>query len=192
MPALPTNFRLIDIDAYEDGNLTAEELVDPHPLAGDPGAASSQAKSKAGEVRSMLMKCAFERFTTKCDALAYANSRNDTAGALAVALADAPYGASLHEARVSRHRSHCSIILLRSEAIAGNLAGNGPLDSKLDSQHRHTESRCCAGSCKPGYAYEVPLHGHAERRGGRELQRALELAREGASAEKQSIPSLRQ
>lgn len=58
---LPSNHRLIDIDAYEDGNLTAEELVDPDPRS--PAEAASQAKKKSGEVRSMLMKCAI--FTSR-------------------------------------------------------------------------------------------------------------------------------
>ena len=48
------NWRLIDIDQYEDGNLTAEELVDPDPRS--PAEAASQAKSKGGEVRSLLQK----------------------------------------------------------------------------------------------------------------------------------------
>lgn len=48
------NWRLIDIDQYEDGALTVDELVDPDPRS--PQEAASQAKSKAGEVRSALQR----------------------------------------------------------------------------------------------------------------------------------------
>jgi actin related protein 2/3 complex subunit 5 len=48
------NWRLIDIDQYEDGALTLDELVDPDPRS--PEEAASQAKSKSAEVRSALQK----------------------------------------------------------------------------------------------------------------------------------------
>jgi hypothetical protein len=48
------NWRLIDIDQYEDGILTMEDLVDPDPRS--PQEAASEAKNKSSEVRSLLQK----------------------------------------------------------------------------------------------------------------------------------------
>lgn len=53
------NWRLIDIDQYEEGALTLEELVDPDPRS--PQEAASQAKSKSSEVRTLMQKCVGDR-----------------------------------------------------------------------------------------------------------------------------------
>ncbi|KAL7005621.1 arp2/3 complex subunit [Cystobasidiomycetes sp. EMM_F5] len=72
------NWRTIDIDALDpEGQLTADELVDPDPRS--PAVALDQARSKSQEARSALQ-------------------RSDPSGALAAALVDAPYGSALAEA----------------------------------------------------------------------------------------------
>lgn len=111
------NWRLIDVDQYEDGNLTMEELVDPDPRTYSE--AASEAKQKSGEVRSLLQKCVLPACLPGCAALCgyrvaadavvgLLAPRNDTAGALSVALSQPPYGLALEEARV-RARSHIDI-----------------------------------------------------------------------------------
>lgn len=103
------NWRLIDVDQYEDGNLTMEELVDPDPRTYSE--AANEAKQKSGEVRSLLQKYVGPLFrsstlcgcaATDTDTVVHA-PRNDTAGALSVALSQPPYGSALEEARVSEH-----------------------------------------------------------------------------------------
>ena len=49
------NWRTIDIDALDpEGQLTEDELVDPDPRS--PAEAVTQAKSRSGQVRSMLQR----------------------------------------------------------------------------------------------------------------------------------------
>ncbi|KAK9894852.1 actin-related protein ARPC5 [Cystobasidium minutum MCA 4210] len=83
------NWRLIDIDQYEDGILTLDDLVDPDPRS--PQEAASQAKSKSSEVRSLLQK-------------------NDTVGALTVALSEPPYGSALEEAKNTTFATVLSVL----------------------------------------------------------------------------------
>ncbi|KAG8946741.1 hypothetical protein FRC00_009426 [Tulasnella sp. 408] len=73
------SFRKIDIDAFDEDVLLESDLVDPDPR--DPATVLADAKSKNTQLRSFL-------------------SKGDTAGALALVLADAPYGPNVDEAKV--------------------------------------------------------------------------------------------
>jgi hypothetical protein len=58
------NWRTIDIDALDpEGQLTADELVDPDPRS--PQEAASQAKSKSSDVRGALQRLADNHATPR-------------------------------------------------------------------------------------------------------------------------------
>lgn len=67
------NWRLIDIDQYEDGILTLEDLVDPDPRS--PQEAASEAKNKSSEVRTLLQKWVRETHLTRTSISISANIR---------------------------------------------------------------------------------------------------------------------
>ncbi|KAJ8518958.1 hypothetical protein ONZ45_g4021 [Pleurotus djamor] len=76
---MDTAFRKIDIDAYDEDVLQESELYEPYPQ--DASQALEEAKQRQSAVRSALAK-------------------NDTAGALGIALDNAPYGPNVEDAKV--------------------------------------------------------------------------------------------
>jgi len=75
---METAFRKIDIDKYDEEVLRDEDLYDADPR--DPSQILEEARQRQAAVRSSL-------------------ARNDTAGALAVILDNAPYGPNVDEAK---------------------------------------------------------------------------------------------
>jgi actin related protein 2/3 complex subunit 5 len=82
-------FRKIDIDAYDEDAFLESELFEPDPRS--PAQVLSDAKQKQAAVRGSLAK-------------------GDTVGALTVALADAPYGPGVEEAKNLTLQSVVSIL----------------------------------------------------------------------------------
>jgi len=75
---MDTAFRKIDIDAYDEDAFLDSELFEPDPRS--PDQVLAEAKQKQTLVRSSLAK-------------------NDTVGALSIALENAPYGPGFDEAK---------------------------------------------------------------------------------------------
>ncbi|KAI4521970.1 ARP2/3 complex 16 kDa subunit (p16-Arc) [Schizophyllum commune Tattone D] len=93
------NFRKIDIDAYDEDIIQESELYDADPR--DPAAVLDEAKQRQVAVRSAL-------------------SKNDAAGALTIALENAPYGPNVEEAKLITLNTILSILnATRSNEISG-------------------------------------------------------------------------
>ncbi|KAL1677864.1 actin-related protein 2/3 complex subunit 5 [Schizophyllum commune] len=93
------NFRKIDIDAYDEDIIQESELYDADPR--DPAAVLDEAKQRQVAVRSAL-------------------SKNDAAGALIIALENAPYGPNVEEAKLITLNTILSILnATRSNEISG-------------------------------------------------------------------------
>ncbi|KAL1748032.1 actin-related protein 2/3 complex subunit 5 [Schizophyllum fasciatum] len=93
------NFRKIDIDAYDEDIIQESELYEPDPR--DPAAVLDEAKQRQVAVRSSL-------------------SKNDAAGALSIALENAPYGPNVEEAKLITLNTILSILnATRSNEISG-------------------------------------------------------------------------
>ncbi|KAL1714730.1 actin-related protein 2/3 complex subunit 5 [Schizophyllum commune] len=93
------NFRKIDIDAYDEDIIQESELYDADPR--DPAAVLDEAKQRQVAVRSAL-------------------SKNDAAGALLIALENAPYGPNVEEAKLITLNTILSILnATRSNEISG-------------------------------------------------------------------------
>jgi len=86
---MSVNFRKLDIDQYEEDQVTPEDLYDPDPRS--PDEVAQITRGKIGEVRSSL-------------------SRGDFVTALAVILDQPPYGPHAEEAKSLTLQSVLSIL----------------------------------------------------------------------------------
>lgn len=97
---MDTAFRKIDIDAYDEDAFLESELFEPDSR--NPTQVLSDAKQKQTAVRSSLAKYVVvtlesPQYFNTCSF----NGRGDTVGALTIALADAPYGPGVDEAKAN-------------------------------------------------------------------------------------------
>ncbi|KAG8994383.1 hypothetical protein FRB90_000444 [Tulasnella sp. 427] len=105
-------FRKIDIDAFDEDVLLESDLVDPDPR--DPATVLADVKAKNTQLRSFLTKCV----------------AGDTAGALALVLADAPYGPNVDEAKALNLASVMLILNSTKAADIPNIVRSLPQDAQ--------------------------------------------------------------
>jgi actin related protein 2/3 complex, subunit 5 len=95
---MDTNFRKIDIDQYDEDVLVETELYDADSR--DPTQVLNDAKQKGAAVRSALARYVFIHRNTIANSNGLFFFRGDTTGALAIVLADPPYGPNVDDAKV--------------------------------------------------------------------------------------------